>query len=325
MRRRLRRAGLHLLIRIPAEPEIWRLLIARALYRGSERREDPRVPVGSPVELAGVTDASETLLLDLSNRGCRLRTRAPLSVGDTIEFTIPEEQGETAQPLALRGTVKRLTTPSEPGAASTVAMLFDPTLSEHTRTRLTGLINHWASGPSSIERNSAESGPAIPPCQLPSLPDLMLDDETDPPIAARHAVRVQLGDERADVGKERRAGPRGHFASAVEAIGDEGPFVLIGRDLSSGGMRIERHPDLAVGDRFQLALRGPSLGVPLVVDARVVRDDGVAGFVLSFDAIDTIAARELEKMVACLPEVESLEDGELAGMGAILSEIIDHR
>lgn len=325
MRRRLRRSGLHLLIRLPADPEIWRLLIARALYRGSERREDPRVPVGSPVELTGAADTSETMLLDLSNRGCRLRTRAPLSVGDTIEFTIAEEQGDAGEPLALRGTVKRLATPAGPGTASTVAMLFDPTLSEHTRTRLTGLINHWASGPSSMEHSAAESGPTIPPCRLPSLPDLMLDDETDPPIAARHAVRVQLADEREDAGKERRDGPRGHFASSIEAIGEEGPFVLIGRDLSSGGMRIERHPDLAVGDRFQLALRGPSLDVPLVVDTRVIRDDGAAGFVLSFESIDSTAARALEKMVACLPDVESLEDGELAGLGAILSEIIDHR
>jgi hypothetical protein len=49
MRRRLRRSGLHLLVRIPAGAEIWRLLVARALYRGNERRKMPRVAVGTPV------------------------------------------------------------------------------------------------------------------------------------------------------------------------------------------------------------------------------------------------------------------------------------
>ena len=35
------------------------------------------------------------------------------------------------------------------------------------------------------------------------------------------------------------------------------------------------------------------------------------------------AVDDLEKMVACLPDVESLEDGEMAGLGAILSEIVE--
>ena len=43
---------------------------------------------------------------------------------------------------------------------------------------------------------------------------------------------------------------------------------------------------------------------------------------MTFDKVDAETARELEKTVACLPNVESLEDGEIAGLGAILSEII---
>ena len=127
MRRRLRRGGLHLLIRLPAEPEIWRLLVARALYRGSERRADPRVAVGSPVEL-GAGEA-RTLLVDLSNRGCRLQTNAPVAIGDPITFTIPED-GEAwceGGALTLRGTVRRLV--AEPGDADQrIAVVFDPDL-----------------------------------------------------------------------------------------------------------------------------------------------------------------------------------------------------
>jgi hypothetical protein len=331
MRRRLRRSGLHLLIRLPADPEIWRLLVARALYRGSERRVDPRVAVGSPVALG--PDGPEnleksTVLIDLSNRGCRLQTTEPLGVGDSIDFTIPAdgeawcEQG----PLTLRGRVRRLVRENE-SAGRLLAVVFDPAMPEATRTRLTALINHWASGPHPFNAALAEGAPAITPCQLPSLPDLTLDDETDPPISATSEVRVSIGAggeaDETQAERDRRERARGRYESSVVAESSEGPFVLIGRDLSAGGMRIECHPDLQMGDRFRVALHGPVPGETHVIGAEIVRDDGTEGFGLIFDKIDKKTARELEKMVACLPDVESLEDGEIAGLGAILSEIIN--
>ena len=340
MRRRLRRAGLHLLIRLPAAPEIWRLLVARALYRGSERRVDPRVAVGAPVALGAPSEAASlsastdsTFLIDLSNRGCRLQTTEPVAAGERLEFTIPVD-GETwceAGPLTLRGQVRRLVA-AEDGSSSMLAIVFDPGMSDADRTRLTSLINHWASGPRGLVAEGFAGAPAIPPCQLPSLPDLTLDDETDPPIHAASQIRVSLerslaaADAQSGIGvaaPERRAHARGSYESTLLAERQDGPFVLIGRDLSRGGMRIEPHPDLRVGDRFRLALHGPTSAEPLNVEAEVVRDDGDAGFGLVFARIDRSQARELEKMVACLPDVESLEDGEIAGLGAILSEILN--
>jgi hypothetical protein len=191
-------------------------------------------------------------------------------------------------------------------------------MSEGDRTRLTGLINRWASGPRSLFSASRRDAPSIPACQLPSLPDLMLDDETDPPVPTRGEVRVRL----ADRGENGRSRTRGQFESPVVAIGHEGPMVLIGRDLSARGMRIERLGDLRLGDRFRIALHGPGTRPPFVVEARVARDDGDRGFALLFDSIDPAAARELEKLVACLPDVESLEEGEIGGLGAVLSEIM---
>ncbi|CAM9425705.1 unnamed protein product [Discosporangium mesarthrocarpum] len=328
MRRRLRRGGLHLLIRLPADAEIWRLLIARALYKGSERREDPRVAVGSPVDLP--RSDHQTVLVDLSNRGCRLQTTSSLTVGDPVEFTIPgnDQVWTDGEPLSLRGTVRRLV--REPGDdRSMLAVLFDADMPEADRTRLTTLINHWASGPRSLCGAVVSGAPAIPSTQLPSLPDLTLDDETDPPILANAEVEVELGagsgsrPPTPDDPRDRRSHPRGHYASGIVAEGADGPFVLIGRDLSAGGMRIERHPDLHVGDRFTIALHGPTSADPIVVEAEVVRDDGVSGFGLVFDTLEGGTGDALEKMVACLPDVESLEDGEMAGLGAILSEIVE--
>ena len=320
MRRRLRRNGLHLLIRLPANPDIWRLLVARATYRGNERRRDRRVAVGSPVSLD--TGVQSTVLLDLSNRGCRLQTSEPIAVGDAVEFAIPEDGGAWAEhgPLTLRGSVRRLAREAEDDR-SMVAVVFDPEMADRTRTQLTALINHWASGPHSLESASLSGAPPIPPCQLPTLPDLMLDDETDPPVVASSEVEVQLEPEAGET-RNRREHTRGHYASSVVAEAAQGPLVLIGRDLSARGMRVEHHPDLRIGDRFQIALHGPNPGQPIVVDAEIVRDDGPTGFGVLFDRLGTQEGTELEKMVACLPVVEALDENEDTGVGAILSEVL---
>jgi hypothetical protein len=327
MRRRLRRAGLHLLVRLPADAEIWRLLIARALYQGSERREETRVAMGSRVAIDAAARPSEvensTILVDLSNRGCRLQTRESFSVGDLVAFTLPADHdaGSNDEPFTLRGSVCRIAI--EAGSdESMLAVVFDPDLSDESRTRLTGLINRWASGPDSLGETPETISPAIPPCQLPSLPELTLDDETDPPVPARAEIRVQLAETAKNSDAERRSQARGRYESQIVAEGQDGPVVLIGRDLSAGGMRIERIGLLKLGDRFRVALHGPGPGEPFVVDAEITRDDGDDGFALVFDGVDPTTATELEKLVACLPDVESLDAGEIGGMGAILSEIL---
>ena len=327
MRRRLRRAGMHLLVRLSADAEIWRLLIARALYRGSERREDQRVAVGSRVAIDFDPHRSEaelaTILVDLSNRGCRIRTRRNFSVGDPIVFTLPADHEAESQdePFTLRGDVRRIAI--EAGSEECMlAVVFDPDMPEKNRTRLTALINRWASGPDSKAGAPKTIAPAIPACQLPCLPELTLDDETDPPVPARTEIRVRLADVAEDPEAERRSQSRGLYESRVVAEGQDGPVVLIGRDLSAGGMRIERIGFLKLGDRFRVALHGPVPGEPLVVHAEISRDDGDDGFALVFEGVDPATATELEKFVACLPDVESLDAGEIGGLGAILSEIM---
>ena len=327
MRRRLRQAGLHLLVRLPANAEIWRLLIARALYQGSERREDHRVAVGSRVAIDIDAQSPEgelaTILVDLSNRGCRLQTPENFSVGDPIVFALPanHDPGREDEPFTLRGRVRRIAVQAG-SEESMLAVVFDPGMSDESRTRLTALINRWASGPDSLERVLEPIVPAIPSCQLASLPELTLDDETDPPIPARTEIRVQLADVSESPDAERRSRARGRYESQIVTEGEDGPVVLIGRDLSASGMRIEHIGLLSLGDRFRVALHGPGPGERFVVNAEITRDDGDDGFALVFDDVDSATATELEKLVACLPDVESLDAGEIGGLGAILSEIL---
>ncbi|HIF94825.1 MAG TPA: PilZ domain-containing protein [Myxococcales bacterium] len=343
MRRRLRQAGLNLLVRQPADPEVWRLLIARALYDGSERREDPRVAVHSRVRLG---DQSTTTLMDLSNRGCRLQTDRSFKEGDSIEFSIPPngEDENQSESLHLSGEVRRIAQ-LHGSPLSTLAVVFDPDLPEDSRIKLTMLINRWASGMHCLDSTSASSpasaataspNPAIPPCQLASLPDLTLDDETDPPVAAQSEVLVEMAESAgsrsaqaegsrasdASPGIDRRKQQRALFETPIHAQTRCGPVVLIGQDLSAGGMRIERLESLELGDRFRLSLHGPGRTEAFIVDAEIIRDEGEAGFALRFDSLDPDTAAELDKLVACLPDVESLDAGEVSGMGAVLSEIL---
>lgn len=324
LRRRLRRHGMQLLVRLPAQRETWRLLIARALYQGDERRDDPRIATEVPIAV----DRAGALLVDLSNRGCRVQTRENLAVGDVLRFSIPGDAlpDREAGPLTLSGRVRRVA-PLSGSDRRTCAVVFDADLSRATRQRLTAVINHWASSASVPLDAPRPTGPAIPACRLASLPDLMLDDETDPPVRARGEVEIDLaasgsGSGSENAASERRGGPRGAFPSLLRATGDDRSLALVGRDLSAGGMRIERHPGLALGDRLRLALHGPTLSRPLSLDAAIVRDDAEAGLALAFIGVSRETAFELEKLVACLPDIESLTDGELGGLGTVLSEIV---
>lgn len=343
IRRHVRSVGAQLLVRLPADDEIWRLLIARAVYRGHERRQDPRVTIGSPVNVSDTaSDATpalhRTMLIDLSNRGCRLQTTQSFEVDQSLSFKIKvptaDAMGDT-DGLTLRGSVRRIVHESG-SAGQMIAMTFDDDLTESTRAGLTQLINRWASGTRSTSEPKRSDAPAIPACRISSLPGLMLDDETDPPVRSQTEVCIEIpGKTHSDAleadAKERRSEVRGHFDSSVVAESREGPIVLIGRDLSPSGMRVGAVGAFQIGDDFRLALHGPGPTERLIVDASVVRDDGQAGFALAFRDVDDATKRRIEKLVACLPDVESLEiedagemneSGDSSRMGAILSELI---
>ena len=103
----------------------------------------------------------------------------------------------------------------------------------------------------------------------------------------------------------------------ADTLGDEA-----GRELVAG-------PDLGRGRGTQLNRRQRRRGLlfdRLLVAQRQVVLVGVTealdGFGLVFDPVDRATAQALEKLVACLPDVESLAEGEIGGLGAVLSEIV---
>ncbi len=132
--------------------------------------------------------------------------------------------------------------------------------------------------------------------------------------------RSESGNE--DDSPERRSSSRQVYRELVLTEGNAGNRALMGRDISTGGMRIEPHPCLSMGDSLRIAIYGEANSDPVVVDASVARDDGPRGLGLVFEGLSSNAAEQLEKLVSRLPSVESLNRGEEDGMGSVITEIL---
>jgi hypothetical protein len=101
--------------------------------------------------------------------------------------------------------------------------------------------------------------------------------------------------------------------------------MLIGRDLSLGGMRVRPVPGLQLGDEFKLALYAGGAHSALVVKAVVARDDGGDGLVLTFPDVAGPAAAELTKLVDTLPTTVDERAADSPAPGVIVSEILESR
>ncbi len=95
---------------------------------------------------------------------------------------------------------------------------------------------------------------------------------------------------------ERRESSRIPYDRRVIARGAGTPLVLLGRDLSSGGLSVETRRALAVGDRLQLALHAGG-DVPLVVQAEVLRAVDDAVWALAFREVGAPQQARIDAIV----------------------------
>jgi hypothetical protein len=95
---------------------------------------------------------------------------------------------------------------------------------------------------------------------------------------------------------DRRTSPRRTFERRIIARGKGVPLVLLGRDLSAGGLCVETRRALAIGDRLQLALHAGG-DVPLVMQAEVVRAIGDDRWGLAFREISHAQQARLEQIL----------------------------
>jgi hypothetical protein len=95
---------------------------------------------------------------------------------------------------------------------------------------------------------------------------------------------------------DRRASPRRAFARRIIARGKGAPLVLLGRDLSVGGLCVETRRALAIGDRLQVALHAGG-EVPLVMQVEVVRAIGADRWGLAFREPSSAQQARLEQIL----------------------------
>jgi c-di-GMP-binding flagellar brake protein YcgR len=305
LRSMLRRIGFDLLIRRPVHPYALRLLILRALYTGDERRRESRVPVGYEISYRSGVRRKKAMLLELNTRGCRLLSETPLKVGSRLTLDLPQEV-TGGRSMQLRAKVIR-SVADDPcaGHGQQAAGLCFENLSARNRRRLTEILKQRASGPLVLSKAMAQASGAVTKSAAATR------DSDRTPLAAAGSI------------EDRRKNPRAAYERSVTSLGEEANLVLMGRDLSVGGMRIESHPGLAIGTKIRLAIYGEPREEPFVVRARVVRNDGDDGMGLRFEQIASGVAARLESLVANLPSVESLHGGETDALGSVVSRILE--
>jgi hypothetical protein len=320
LREQLRRSGFDYLIRRPVHPEALRLLLLRGLYRGDERRREPRVAVGFEVSYRAGLRSRRAVLADLSMRGCRLVSEEPIAEGRRIRVNIPEA-GESGTPIAISGHVLRadlleegLGEPERYGAA----VLFE-SIDAAARSAIELLIADLALGPATLRGMDPPAREAEPEAGGAEAATGGSEEEIDGAIEVDLTVMEGAGD---GTPEDRRGGRRAAYVKTVPAFGKRALRVLVGRDLAVGGMRIDPLPGLQLGDRLHLAIYGEAGESPFLVWASVCRDDGERGMALAFDALPGEVAKRLERLVGSLPAVESLHDTEVQAMGTVMSEIL---
>lgn len=314
----LRRIRVDVLVRRPVHPAALRLLILHALYRGPERRKRRRVSVGAEVRFRSGLFRRSATLTDFSVHGCRLLTRHPVERGRRIRIHLPS-QVTGGRSFSVTGSVLRIAS-APAGAADQVLLAVrfkDP--SDAMARRLYAVLEAHAGGPAMLQGQHAVAADAGPRAAL--VPTGA--DATPRSIAA--ASRAPAAEPHADDASrsDRRTAHRHPYARRIVALGEQATRVLLGRDISIGGMRVDTSADLEVGDKLRIALHAGVRAEPLVVEAVVHRDDGDEGLVLRFLEMDAGTSGSLERMIVELPLLDGHAPDDASRAGLMISEILD--
>jgi len=277
----LQKAGFDFLIREPVHPAALRVLVQRALFRGEDARRAPRVACGHPATYKTGFWRQKATLIDLSPRGCRLLTQKPVKEKSEITIQIPKELAG-GRALEIVGHAVRVT-PAEQecghSGETIVGVRFAP-LEGEARARLRGVLEERVLGPAVLPAALA-SAKAVPrPAPVPASPT---------------------------PARPQRVLPRARYDRKITAMEGDDAYMLLCRDLSTGGMRVEPSEGLTVGSRLDLAIQVSAREEPFLVEARIVRDDGEHGLALHFEWLAPESRQRLAELVARLPPIEGLQ------------------
>ena len=301
----LQRTGVDMTVRRPVHPMALRLLILHTIYRGPEKRKLQRVSVGTAVSFRMGLRKRNALLADISRGGCLLISSEPILRGKSLKLSFSSEiTGGRA--LGVAGKVVRCgrAAGGMPGVEQ-IAIGFEG-VSSSVAKQLAAIVKTFAKGPAVYTETDSRDLAALEALgQRPMTRKRNAAAVTPPPSRAR---------------SERREIPRAQIPQPA-TLPAQASKVLVGRDISLKGMRIEPNASLSLGDEVRIAVHIRTRKEPFVVDVRVERDDGAKGLLLGFHNMSDESRTYLAKIVNFLP-ILAARGGADGESGMIVSEII---
>jgi hypothetical protein len=294
----LERSSCDIVVAQPVDPSALRLLILRSLYQGTKKRRFKRVAISADVMIRVGRGKASASLAQLSLRGCGLVSQRAADVGEPVSVILPGSLTGSGR-LTLDGRVVGAR-PVHRGAKGSheLAVFFDA-LDATGKQAVRELIdNHAVVG--AILNDASGEEPTGP----------RSEGQPGRSSASGHSVRRS---------------PRKLFARHVLAGLDGDSMTLIGRDLSSQGMRVKPDPSLRLGDELKLALYGRAGIPPVAIRAVATRDDGDAGWYLRFRAVSKASEARLEKLMESLPLLTSKPPDTPERPGVVVSEVLERR
>jgi len=296
LRVRLRKLGVHFLVQTSVGSEALRLLLLHSVYQGPEKREEPRLPVGSPVDCRDAAgNAFSAELLDLACDGCRLLSNHPLRPEAALLVGLPSKLAG-GEALSLPGRILRVE-PHGASQRSLVTVAFDD-LGEQALEMLGAILEGKVIGTVVTRLGEELSDETAPTTMVQRPAPEPLELAAPDPLA------------RPDQPPHPRFNRRIIYTRRVTALLRGGEYVILGRDLSIDGMRSEPLPEFPVGTALELAIYGPSGAEPVLVQAVVSRDDGPLGTIFRFESIAPGERKRLQSIIAKGPEIRWLAEGE---------------
>ena len=292
LRHELKSGGFDFIVQRPVHPAALRLLILHALYSGPERRSKARVAMDAEVKLKSGLLPRAAMLRQLSEKGCGLVSEKAVDVGNQTTVVFPRKLMGSSS-LSLEGrVVASVPLDDDPSESHEISIVFRPPKTE-VRERLVSLMASQGVGSASLR----------PKLTRPS---------------TRSPATFQAPPQTDSSSSDRRRSIRKNYRRPVLASAKGAVHTIIGRDLSTTGMRVAADARLSRGDEFKLVIYGSAGRTPLMVKAEVVRNDGPAGCALRFRDVGTSAAASLEEMVELLPQVA----GAQVAPNLVVSEIV---
>ncbi len=106
--------------------------------------------------------------------------------------------------------------------------------------------------------------------------------------------RGEISDRRS----ERRA-----YDARLAALSSQLPYLLVARDLSLEGLRVDPLPWAQIGTRLEVSFPVPGQEIPIGLPVIVLRQDGRRGTILRFAELEPGQEQALRALLMLLPEL----------------------